>query len=69
MPKTTDQIQGLFGTTGQRLRLSREQEVEFHLDTGEVVEGTVSSLRSVGADKGRITAGFKEVVKVEGDSG
>jgi hypothetical protein len=59
MAKTADKIEGLFGRAGPRARVGRGEEVELHLDTGEVLEATISSLRSPSADKHRITAHSK----------
>lgn len=59
MAKTADQIQGLLSTSGRRVRLARDEPVELHLDTGEVVDATIASLRSRSAAADRITARSK----------
>lgn len=59
MAKTPEQLQDLFGTAEQRVRLAREDLVELHLDTGEVVDATIASLRSRSAAATRIAARTK----------
>jgi hypothetical protein len=42
----TDQAEHLGGETTSRTRLARDEDVEIRLDTGEVITGTVTSMRA-----------------------
>lgn len=44
--RAVDEVQNLVTTGSRRISLTRGELVEVHLDTGEVLEGTLTSLRS-----------------------
>jgi hypothetical protein len=56
---TKEQIRGLLGSPSDRVRLARGKEVELQLDSGEVVDATLASLRSRTATESKISAKAK----------
>ena len=56
MANAAEQVQELFGATRQRVRVGMGDEVQLHLDTGDVVEATIASLRSRSADGSKISS-------------
>jgi len=56
VPRATEQLAGLIATPQQKLKLVRGKQIEIHLDTGELVDATVTSLRSRSDSATRITA-------------
>lgn len=59
MAKAVDQVQELLGTTPRRLLLKRGEHVEVHLDTGEVLDATIASVRGRTAAARTISAQAK----------
>ena len=56
MAKAMNQLQDLIAPASQRARLARGEEVEVHLDTGDILDATITSLRSRSVGGGKITA-------------
>lgn len=59
MSNAADQVQSLAGRSTQPTRLMRGEDVELRLDTGEVVDGTITALRSRSTPGGKIAARSK----------
>lgn len=56
MTNGADRLQGFFGSPQRRLRVARGESVEIRLDTGDVLEGTIDSVRRPTADRNRLSA-------------